>query len=96
MGNIGSHVDLTSGWLRTSSKYWDRESQPPDSVSSTLPVWALNAQRNKAGFILESACHRSNAVRKLMQDLHFACGRCRRVVGQVSERSRSVRGIQLA
>jgi hypothetical protein len=34
---------VTSGWLRTSSKYWDRESQPPDSVSSTLPVWALNA-----------------------------------------------------
>jgi hypothetical protein len=43
MGNIGSYVDLTSGWLRTSSKYWDRESQPLDSVSSTLPVWALNA-----------------------------------------------------
>src|ERR1017187_5372484 len=31
-----------------------------------------------------------------MQDLHFACGRCRRVARQVSERSRSVRGIQLA
>jgi hypothetical protein len=43
-----------------------------------------------------SACHRSNAVRKLMQELHFACGKCRRVAGQVSETSRSVRGIQLA
>jgi hypothetical protein len=43
MGIIASHVDLTSGRLRTSSKDWDRGSQPPDSVSSMLPVWALNA-----------------------------------------------------
>jgi hypothetical protein len=42
MGNIGSQLDITSGVAGTSSKTGKGECQPPESVDSALPLWALN------------------------------------------------------